>query len=241
MKLDSHPDAAGGLLRADPRTVSESSTVRYFESAMHLVPGATLPLRSMLVASAREAILISPVGTAEESDAVGSALTTLVAPSLLHHKYLLKAADGLSLREIWTPPGLLQKRPELMEAKVFGVDPWPHGDVLPFVVVEGAPRRNEVVLFHPPTRTIYTADLVLDVLEPEGVLAPLALRAMGVYKRLGMARLWKHWVTDLAAFRRSIEQILAWDFERIAVAHGAIVETHGKQKLFAALRERGLM
>lgn len=237
--LTSDPRIDG--LRAYGHTALDKTTVRYFDSELHMLPGVTLPLRSMLVESADDAILISPVGTAEEASAVGSTLTTLVAPSLLHHKHLLEAIDLLAPRDLWGPPGLVEKKPELAGSKVFGVDAWPYGDILPFVAIDGAPRRNEVVFFHPPTRTIYTADLVFALHEPRGFLAPLAFRAMGIHNRFGIAKMWKHWVKDQAAFRRSIERILAWDFDRIAMAHGDIVETGGKAQLVSALRERDLI
>ena len=222
-------------------TALDTSTVRYFDSQLHMLPGITIPLRSMFVESAADAILISPVGTAEEFAAAGAELTTLVAPSLLHHKHLHDAIDRLAPRELWGPPGLVDKKPELAGTKVLGVDAWPYGEILPFVVIEGAPRRNEVVFFHPSTRTIYTADLVFAIQAPQGFLAPLAFRAMGIYKRFGVAKMWSHWVKDPARFRRSIEQVLAWDFDRIAMAHGDIIEDGGKAKLITALRERDLI
>ena len=64
---------------------------------------------------------------------------------------------------------------------------------------------------------------------------------MGIYKRFAMASMWKRWVTDRAAFRQSIEQVLAWDFDRIAMGHGDLVTENGRAMLIAALRERDLL
>ena len=50
-------------------------------SSLHLLPGLELPLRSMIVATERAKILISPVGTLEEAGAVGGDPITLVAQS----------------------------------------------------------------------------------------------------------------------------------------------------------------
>jgi len=227
-------------VRAYEHTGQVTSQARFFDSDLRLLPGVTIPLRSMFVESIADSILISPVGTAEEASVIGSELTTLVAPSLLHHRHLLGAIDRLSPRELWGPPGLAEKRPELGGARVFGRDSWPHGLTLPFVLVEGAPARNEVVFFHPTSRTIYTADLVFAIHEPQGFLAPIAFRALGIFKRFAVARMWSRWIEDPTAFRRSIDQILAWDFDRIAMAHGDLVNEGGKEKLVAALVERGL-
>ena len=195
----------------------------------------------MLVDTESDAILISPVGAPGEQEMIGNRPTVLVAPSLLHAKHLMPARTHFLTRAVWGPLGFGDKHPEHAGAKVFGVDPWPYGHVLPFVAVEGAPKRNEVVFFHPASRTLYTADLVFAISEPKGFLAPLAFRAMGVHKRFAMAKPWQHWVKDRPAFRRSMEEILAWDFDRIAMAHGDIVGTGGRELLIAALRERDLL
>ena len=142
--------------------------------------------------------------------------------------------------ELWGPPGLADNVPELAPIKVFGQDPWPHDAEVAVEVIGGAPRRNEVVFFHRPTRTLYTADLVFNIHTPAGLLSPLTFRAMGIYKRFAVARMWKRWVEDRAAFDRSIARVLAWDFDRIAMAHGEIVTSDGRQALIDALRERDL-
>lgn len=211
-----------------------------FDAKLALLPGVILPLRSMLITGREQQILISPVGTAEEAAQIGGAPLALVAPSLLHHLYLRAATERYRPVTLWGPPGLAEKKPELGPIFTFGVDAWPHGDQLAFVVVEGAPKRNEVVFFHPPSRTIYTADLFFHILEPEGFLTPLTYRMMGIHRRFAVAKMWRRWVADRAAFTRSISQILAWDFDRIVVAHGASIEDHARERFELALREREL-
>ena len=108
------------------------------------------------------------------------------------------------------------------------------------MVLEGAPKRNEVVFFHKPSRTIYTADLFFNIREAEGFLTPLAFRAMGIYQRFAAAKMWRRWVTDRTAFARSIDKILAWDFDRIVVAHGDALDRDARGQFVASLRELGL-
>lgn len=224
----------------DRTPLATHSTARFFESNLQMLPGVHIPLRSMLVTAGADTLLISPVGSADERDAATGRNITLVAPSLFHHKHLARARENLDVTGLWAPQGFKEHKPELAPIKQFDRDPWPYRDTLPYVVIGGAPRRNEVVFFHPPTRTIYTADLVFNVQEPAGILTPLAFRAMGIYKRFAVARMWKSWVKDRAAFDRSIAEILAWDFDRIAMAHGDIVESGGRELLIEALREREL-
>jgi hypothetical protein len=67
------------------------------------------------------------------------------------------------------------------------------------------------------------------------------LRALGVYKQFAVPKMWNRWVKDKAAFQRSIERVLAWPIERIAVAHGDVIATNGRERLFKALRARQLI
>jgi hypothetical protein len=46
-------------------------------------------------------------------------------------------------------------------------------------------------------------------------------------------------VRDRAALARSIAELLTWDFDRIIVTHGRIVETGGRDVLRAAYRFLG--
>jgi hypothetical protein len=216
------------------------SHARFFEGEHPMIPGVHVPVRSMLVENTDERILVSPIGTVEEADAIGRDLTTLVCPSLLHHRHALGAMERMEPREVWGPPGLAEKIPELRDARVFGRDAWPYAEQLETVVVEGAPSSNEVALFHKPSRTLFVADLVMNIVRPHGVLTPVIFRAMGIHKRFAMPKMWRRWVTDRAKFVRSMDRILALDFERIAMAHGAMVVADAHTVLEQALHERRL-
>jgi hypothetical protein len=231
----SGPGSSGFL-----RRLSIGARTLYFDSKHKLFPGVTLPLRSMLVAAREHQFLISPVATAEEAAQIGAPPLTLIAPSLSHHRQLSAAIERYRPEALWGPPGLGERRPELGRVYMFGIDAWPYDDQLEYVLVGGAPRRNEVVFFHRISRTIYTADLFFHIREPEGFLAPLAFRLMGIHRRFATPRMWRHWVSDRVAFVRSIDEILAWDFDRIVVAHGDVVDDHAREQFCAALHERHL-
>jgi hypothetical protein len=218
-----------------------TSSIRFFTSELRILPGVVIPLHSMLVETATKVVLVSPVGTQAELAACEGKQVVLVEPSLLHHKRLAKAVQRIEPNELWGPEGFADKLPEFKDARVFGRDPWPHDDAVSFALIDGVPKRNEVVFFHHPTRTLYTADLAFAIMQPKGALAPLALRALGVYKQFAVPKMWNRWVKDMPAFQRSIDRVLAWPIENIAMAHGDLVTGNARQKLFAALRVRELV
>ena len=232
-------DQISGLRARAPTRALLGSLARFFDGEHHMLPGVNVPIRSMLVENMDERILVSPIGTAEEAAVIGRGLTTLVAPSLLHHLHLLTAIDRMEPREVWGPPGLAKKLPEVGKVRVFGRDAWPHSDQLELVLVEGA-SNGEVAFFHKPSRTAYVADLVFNIMHPHGALTPVTFRMMGVYKKLAMPKMWRRWVTDRARFMRSMDRIFAWGFDRLVMAHGEIVTEDAAGKLERALRERQL-
>lgn len=54
---------------------------------------------------------------------------------------------------------------------------------------------------------------------------------MGSYGRSEPSRLERWFTKDRKALRASIERMLVWDFDRVTVAHGEILETGGKDRV----------
>ncbi len=95
-------------------------------------------------------------------------------------------------------------------------------------------RLNEVVLFHRPSRTLVLTDLCFNVHRSPSRIARMFFRADGMWRRFGPSRLTRLLVSDRAAFARSLERILQWDYERIDPGQGEIVEKGGRAALRAA-------
>jgi hypothetical protein len=49
--------------------------------------------------------------------------------------------------------------------------------------------------------------------------------------RFGPHRLIRAGIRDRAAARRSLERILEWDFDRVVMSHGAVLERGGRARL----------
>lgn len=63
--------------------------------------------------------------------------------------------------------------------------------------------------------------------------------AVGGQHHPGMPRSVKAGVKDKAAFESSLATILGWDFDRVIVGHGDVIDFDGKPKLRAALAAAG--
>ena len=160
-----------------------------------------------------------------------------VAPNLMHHLHAAPWLDaGL---EGWAAPGLPDKRPDLRFEGVLETGPSPFGPDVETYTLRCFSMTNEVVLLHRPSRTLVVSDLVFNISPRAPWLTRAAMRCLGGYpgcrvtalERFGMRR-------DLA--REDLATIAGWDFDRVIMAHGEIIETGGKAAVLDAFRWLGL-
>ena len=67
------------------------------------------------------------------------------------------------------------------------------------------------------------------------LLSRAFVRLDGVYKRFAMPRTIRLTVRNRRAAQLSLERMLGWEFDRIVVGHGDVVESGGRQALAEAL------
>lgn len=160
----------------------------------------------------------------------------IVAPNRLHHLHLPGAIERFPAAKVWAAPGLPEKRGDIAFHGVLdpaASPPW--GDEIPHVFLEGSPWMNEVVFLHRASRSLVLTDLVFNLHEVRGWFTRLVLRMVRAYRRVGQSRLVRITTRDRDAFARTLRQMLAWDIDRIVVAHGEIVADDPKGTLQRAL------
>src|SRR5262245_47319802 len=81
-------------------------------------------------------------------------------PSLVHHLFLADYANAYPEAVLWGAPGLAAKRPDLRFARTLTGEAVPEWEGrVRYALFEGAPRINELVFLHCPTRTLVLTDL----------------------------------------------------------------------------------
>jgi len=106
--------------------------------------------------------------------------------------------------------------------------------------IQGAPEARDTALFHVPSRTLILTELVFNFGSDKRLWTELLLRvAVGGEHHPGMSRPVKAGVRDEVAFKSSLATILGWDFDRVVVGHGDVIEHGGKAKLRTALAAAG--
>jgi hypothetical protein len=151
-----------------------------------------------------------------------------VAPNRVHHLYAGDVAKAYPGTRLWIAPGLERKRPDLAYAAILTDEAPPEwrGEV-DQVFFAGRPYENEVAFFHRASRTLVLCDLAFNFGPRAAAPTRLLMKLIRSYGRLAPSKLDPLLIRDRAAARASLERILAWDFDRVIVAHGDVQERGG--------------
>lgn len=151
----------------------------------------------------------------------------IVAPNKMHHLFAKDYVAAYPQAQLFGAPGLPAKRPDLSTMRELGRSAEPAWQPdFEQVFFDGIPIGNETAWFHVPSRTLVLTDLCQYW---EGALpfaAAMYAHATGVRKRLAVPRTIRLMVRDRKAAAESAARILQWPFERVIVAHNAVIE-HG--------------
>jgi len=179
--------------------------------------------------------LHSPVQPTPELRAAVDALGPvrwLVAPNRWHHLYVGHWQAAYPAAQAYGARGLAKKRKDLTLAGILD-DTAPAGwaGQIDQIARQGAPAMSEVVFLHKKSRTLVVSDTAHNF----GDEAPTGTRALftllGGWRGFRTTAADRMVTKDRAAARASLERMLAWDFDRIVVCHGQVLESGGKDAL----------
>jgi hypothetical protein len=188
-----------------------------------------------------ELAVISPI---QANDALISQLDKLgtvkhiIAPNLYHYLFSADFKILYPNATFWAAPGLDIKKPDLLIDQMIednGNGLW---DGLEYVFFDGFRTLglsgfdsvNECVFFHAASHTLILTDAAFHFDESFPVITQFATKVLGGYKSLSPSLLERIATTEKKKVRKSVEKILGWDFERVIMAHGSIIEQDGKEK-----------
>lgn len=173
-------------------------------------------------------VIISPIRLTKELLTAVSGLgpvTFLVAPSSFHHLFMADWVKAFPDATVLLVPQLVKKRPDLQPAVVMDEALRPSwGPDLRLLYVPGGKMYSEAVFLHVPSKTLILTDLCFNLQAVEGIFGKVMLTLYGIYKKFGPSKAVAIFMGDRARLRRHVDQIATWDFERVIVAHGAILE-----------------
>ncbi|MSU22738.1 MAG: DUF4336 domain-containing protein [Opitutus sp.] len=177
----------------------------------------------------------SPVAYTPELGAKLAALgpvAHVLAPNCVHDTFLEGWFAAYPTARFHGAKGFSRYRPDLKFTDPLGDTPPPAwASVFHQHLMRGAPRLNEVVFLHRASRTLILTDLAFNLGPDLPFLSRVLLRINGCYDRFACSRLLRSTIKDRAAFRASLDHVLAWDFDRIVLSHGRNLDSAAKDTL----------
>jgi hypothetical protein len=196
------------------------------------IAGVHIGLRTTVLATDDGGVVvISPVRLEAEEIAAIRALgpvRAVMAPNALHHLYLRAAAEAFPEARVLAAEGVAAKQPGLRVDATLGTPAAAAlgalGGAIETVTLAGSPKSTETLFFHAPSRTLVATDALFHVVHSEHWWTRTFMRANGAYGRLASSRIFRTTIADRRAFRASLDRALAWNPERLHVAHGDLLE-----------------
>jgi len=158
-------------------------------------------------------------------DALGP-VRAVVAPSIFHHLHVAAWMAAYPGAVFAACPGLEWKRPDLAFGCVLGDQPHPAWSRDLDQVYFSARRENEVVFYLARQRVMICADALLNLSTHPSPSTRFVARLMG-NTAPGVGHLERVMIRDRKLARRQVDRILAWDFDKAVLSHGALVERDG--------------
>ncbi|MBD2465710.1 DUF4336 domain-containing protein [Oscillatoria sp. FACHB-1407] len=164
-------------------------------------------------------------------------VSDIIAPNLYHHLFLNQCKQRYPNATLWATSGLQDKCPDLWIDQVLSdhtiksFNGLEAAQVAGFNTfdIKGYMPLNEWVFFHAKSRTLIITDLAFHFDRQSSPSAQLISKVLGGYQQLRPSLLEKIATRDKEQVRQSLQPILAWDFERVIMAHGSIIEQDGKR------------
>jgi len=177
----------------------------------------------------------------EEIESLGP-VRFIVGPGNYHWFHLSTAHELFPDAELYICPGIERKAPTLQFHWFLGdLPPRDWTGEIDQVLVRGTRYIWEVAFFHTPSKTLLLTDLVENIGDATpGVNLTLRLWWKVVFRMWNRARPapeyqlgWQH----KKAVRASLERILEWDFDKVIVSHGDLIDVNAKNIVREAWRK----
>ncbi|NHC35677.1 DUF4336 domain-containing protein [Scytonema millei] len=192
-----------------------------------------------------ELIIISPIDvdeiTIQQINELGN-VTTIIAPNCYHHLFITNFKSIYPNAEIWVAPGLDLKRPDITSDRILNecgkIGNLNEVEYLLFagfqtIGIGNSGVLNEIVFWHRESQTLILTDTAFHFDADFSWQTRLIAKVLGGDRQLEPTLLEKLACRDKTQVKHSIQKVLCWDFHRVIMAHGSIIERDGKRQLQA--------
>jgi hypothetical protein len=185
----------------------------------------------------------------EEEIAALGPVAHIVAPGNFHTRYVASAQAAFPGAKTWICPGAELRRDGLKYDGVLGdAAPAAWAGEIDQVLVQGTRLMREVAMFHRASRTLILVDLIENFTDATphtgGALKLWFKYVLRMWNNPRPAPEYRMGWSDRGKAAESLRRILAWDFERIVLSHGDVIERGAHDvaaRAWSGVLERGAM
>lgn len=161
----------------------------------------------------------------------------IIAPNIYHYLFISDFKSVYPLANLLAAPGFETQRPEVPIARTLREgESWFEGEI-EYLLFEGMKTfdfdnklMNEIVFFHPESSSLILTDTAFHFDETFPLVTQLTSRIIGGYKKLSPSILEKLATKEKEKVKQAVEKVLLWDFKRVIMAHGSMIENDAKSK-----------
>jgi uncharacterized protein DUF4336 len=165
--------------------------------------------------------------THAELEALGP-VTYVVAPNRLHYRCLAAFRERYPDARYFASPGLAGNRRIPFDEVLRDAPEQAWSGEIYHTLLHGHLFFDEVIFRHEASQTLILTDLMMLADHNSPWLWRRVAHLAGVYERPGPPLDLRCTFRDRDAARNTVEQVLAWPFERIVFAHGQPIAASGK-------------
>lgn len=168
----------------------------------------------------------------------------IIAPNSFH------ASDAAAYKEQYPRARLLVSRgaekavrKQLIPDGILPAD-WPdeYRPEIDCMEFAGTRLLAENLLFHRPSRTLIATDLVFNLRGERKGVERFLFKLNLIHQRFGPSRTFKMvFLNDVGAASLSLRRILEWDFDRVIMNHGEILESGGREAMLRGFADIGVV
>lgn len=161
-------------------------------------------------------------------------VTSIVAPGNYHYLHVDSAQKAFPDAETWICPGIERKKHDL-RFNWFLADSAPSAwdEQMEQVLIRGTRFMREVAFYHRASRTLILVDLIEnfdDNTPGTNLMLKFWMKyVFGMWGRPMPGPEYRLGWGNTDAVRECMERILEWDFERVIMAHGELIEQNARE------------
>ena len=96
------------------------------------------------------------------------------------------------------------------------------------IKLRGSALYDEVDFYHRASRTLILTDLLFNMPRDRGTVTNIYAKVLGVLDRVAPSPSFRLTMRNRTLAQQTVQRILEWDFDRIILSHGEVVESGGK-------------